>query len=85
MKQTISDDSVQALAQEKNNNKNWDVRSMPFKALAFCANFKRIVVKTHIHAIIMPKVIVFFTQVTSQCLFIVFENFRPGFSLHAQS
>ena len=30
---------------------------MPFKELAFVADVKRILVKTHKHAIIMPKVI----------------------------
>ena len=55
---------------------------MPLKELAFFADVKRKVAKTNGHTITVPKLME--NYYTSPCLFIVFENFRICFILHAK-
>ena len=57
---------------KKTTKKKNDFRAMPFKGLAFFADVKRKVVKTHRN---------FYT---SLCLFFVLENFRIRFISHAK-
>ena len=55
---------------------------MPFKELAFFADVKRKVAKTHGHTITAPKLMVIITLVRAYLF--VFENFRICFILHAK-